>query len=69
MGQIHMVKPISNPQVDEVIALIKEKADIVRKNGKTPVVKVTGNGCSMMRDKLEKELDIKWVKTVIDWFE
>ena len=59
MGQIHIVKPIGIPQVDEIIALIKEEADIVRKDGQTTVVKVTGNGCSVMREKLEKELDIK----------
>ncbi len=59
MGRIHIVKPISIPKVDELIALIKEKADITRKDGETTLVKVTGNGCSMMRDKLEKELDIK----------
>ena len=59
MGQIHIVKPISIPQVDEIIALIKEKADIVRKDGVPTIVKVTGNGCSVMREKLEKKLDIK----------
>ena len=59
MGRIHIVKPISIPKIDELIAVIKEMADIVRKDGETTIVKVTGNGCSMMRDKLEKELDIK----------
>ena len=61
VGQVHLLQAISRQEIDDVIAFIKQNADISRKEGITTTVHVSGTGCSQLRAKLEKDLNVKYV--------
>ena len=58
-GWVHVLKAISRHEMEDMIKLINDKADILRKDGEVTEVKVTGAGCSQLRARLEEGLKVK----------